>query len=88
MGTPKIVEVFDGYRGDVVVCTEVDGARYSWTVTGETIFGGGVIFEGTETENHNVYRWQGDHWLFHTAETGLQKVSDEIAAHLILLSRQ
>jgi hypothetical protein len=53
---PKVVDIFPVYRGDVVVCTESNGARHSWTVTDEAIFGGGIIFGVIETEDHNVYR--------------------------------
>jgi hypothetical protein len=83
----KVVDVFNGYQGDVIVCTEADGARYSWTATEKDILGGGIIFEGTETEDHNTYRRQGDHWQSYTPETGFQKVSDEIAAHLDLVKQ-
>jgi hypothetical protein len=87
MSVPKVVEVFNGYQPDVVVCTEVDGARYSWTITDEAIFGGGTIFNGIETEDHNVYRRKGDQWQSYTPESGLQKVSDELAAHLDLVEQ-
>jgi hypothetical protein len=87
MSTPKVVDVFNGYQGDVVVCTEADGARHSWTVTNEAIFGGGIIFNGTEREDHNVYRRQGDQWQSYTPKAGLQKVSNELAAHLDLVEQ-
>jgi len=51
-----VVDIFSAYQGDVVVCTEADGARYLWTARVEAIFGGGVIFECAETEDHNTYR--------------------------------
>jgi|SRR5580704_1826620 hypothetical protein len=88
MSSPKVVELFSGYRGAVIVCTETDGARHSWTVMDETIFGGGVInLNGTETLDHNTYRRNGDRWESHTPEAGLQRVSDEIASHLDLVEQ-
>jgi hypothetical protein len=87
MSVPKVVDVFEVYRGDVVVCTEPNGARHSWTVTDEAIFGGGIIFGVIETEDHNVYRRQGDQWECYTPETGSQRVSDEIALHLGLVEQ-
>jgi hypothetical protein len=87
MSVPKVVDIFKVYRGDVVVCTETNGLRHSWTVTDEAIFGGGVIFDVIETEDHNVYRRLGDHWQSYTPEAGSQKVSDEIAAHLGLVEQ-
>jgi hypothetical protein len=86
MGTSKVVTVFNGYRTDVV-CTEAEGARYSWTATDEATFGGGIINNGIETEDHRVYRRQGDHWQSFTPETRVQKVSDELAAHLDLVGQ-
>jgi hypothetical protein len=62
MNTPKVVEVLNSYRGAVIVCTETDGATHSWTVTAETILGGGIIFEGAETLDHNTYRRLGNQW--------------------------
>jgi hypothetical protein len=87
MGAPKVVDVFQVYRGDVVVSTESNGVRHSWTVTDEAIFGGGVIFDVIETEDHNVCRRQGDQWKSYTPEAGSQKVSDEIAVHLGLVEQ-
>ena len=87
MSTPKVVDVFPVYRGDVVVCTESNGVRHSWTVTDEAIFGGGVIFDVIETEDHNVYRRQGDQWRSYAPEAESQKVSDEIAVHLGLVEQ-
>jgi hypothetical protein len=87
MTTPKVVEILNGYRGDVIVSTEADGVRHSWTVSAEGIFGGGIIFGGSETEDHNVYRRHGDQWHSYTPEAGLQKVSEEIAAHLDLVEQ-
>jgi len=79
------VEIFNGYRGDVIVCTEADGVSYSWTATDEAIFGGGIINNGIETQDHNVYRRLGDQWQMRTPEVESQKVSDEVAAHLDLV---
>lgn len=87
MVVPKIADVFEVNRGDVVVCTEAYGARHSWTLTDEAIFGGGIIFGVIETEDHNVYRRLGDQWQSYTREAGSQKVSDEIAAHLGLVEQ-
>src|SRR5882762_11984004 len=87
MSTPRVVEVFNGYRGDVIVCTEADGARHSWTVNDDAIFGGGIINNGVETEDHNVYRRQGNKWQMQTPETSLQTVSDELAAYLDLVDQ-
>jgi hypothetical protein len=87
MGVPKVVDVFEVYRGDVVVCTEANGVRNSWTITDDAIFGGGVIFGLIETEHHNMYRRRGDQWQSHTLEVGSQKVSDEIAVQLCLVEQ-
>src|SRR5580693_9424954 len=87
MSSPKIVEVLDGYRGAVIVCTEADGATHSWTVTNEVILGGGIICRGIETLDHNTYRQKGNQWQSYTPETGSQIVSDEIAAHLDLVEQ-
>jgi hypothetical protein len=87
MSVPKVVEIFNGYRGDVIVCTEADGVRHSWTVTDEAIFGGGIINNGVETEDHSVYRRKGNQWQMQTPETSLRTVSDELAAHLDLVER-
>jgi hypothetical protein len=87
MGAPKVIDVLDGYKGDVIVATEADGAIYSWTVRDTEIFGGGIIFEGTETEDHNTYRRQDNQWCSYTPDTGSQKIGDEIAAHLDLVEQ-
>jgi hypothetical protein len=87
MSVPKVVEVFNGYRGDVIVCTDADGARYSWTVTTKAIFGGGIISDGTETEDHGVYRRQGDQWESNIPGAGLQTVTDKLSAHLDLVEQ-
>jgi hypothetical protein len=87
MSAPKVVEGFNGYQGDVVVCTEADGTRHSWTVTDEAIFGGGVIKNGIETQDHNVYRRLGDQWQMRTPKVESQKASDEIAALLDLVEQ-
>jgi hypothetical protein len=87
MSPPKVVEMLNGYRGAVIVCTEADGATHSWTATDEAILGGGVVSEGTETLDHNTYRREGDQWQSYTPEGSLQKVSDEIAAHLDLVEQ-
>ena len=68
-------------------CAEADGPEHSWTVTDDAISGGGIICDGTETEDHNVYRRQGDQWHSYTSEAGSQKVSDEIAMHLGLVEQ-
>jgi len=88
MSSPKVADIFNGYRGAVILCAEVDGVRYSWTATGEAILGGGTTtFGGTETLDHNTYRRQGNQWQGYTPEGSLQKVSDEIAAHLDLVEQ-
>jgi hypothetical protein len=87
MGVPKVLEVLNGYQGDVVVSTEADGVRYSWTARDEVIFGGGVIFEGIETLDHNTYRRHDNLWYSFTPEVGSQKVAVEIAAHLDLVEQ-
>jgi hypothetical protein len=88
MSAPKVVEVLNGYRGTVMVSTEVDGVRYSWTATNENILGGGVMtFDGTETLDFNTYRREESRWRSYTAEGVVEKVSDEIAAHLDLVEQ-
>jgi|SRR5882762_8298391 len=87
MSTPKVVEIFNGYRGDVVVCTEAYGVRYSGTASDEAIFSGCIIHNGVETEDHDVYRRQGDQWQMQAPETRSQRVSDELAAHLDLVEQ-
>ncbi len=87
MSVPKVVEIFNGYRGDVIVCTEADGVRHSWTVTDEAIFGGGIINNGVKTEDHNVYRRQGNQWQMQTPEGGSERVSDGLATHLDLVDQ-
>ena len=87
MTAPKIVDVFNVYRGDVVVCTEADGVRYSWTSTADAILGGGIIFEGIETLDQNTYRRKGDYWRSLSAEIESQEVSAETAAHLDLVEQ-
>jgi len=84
---PKIVDVFKVYRGDVVVCTEADGVRYSWTSSVDAILGGGIIFEGIETLDQNTYRRKGDYWQSLSAENESQEVSAETAAHLDLVEQ-
>ena len=87
MSVPKVVEIFNGYRGDVIVCTEADGVKHSWTVTDKAIFGGGNINNGVKTEDHNVYRRQGNQWQMQTPEASLQTVSDKLSAHLDLVEQ-
>jgi hypothetical protein len=88
MSPPKVVEILNGYRGAVMVCTEADGDRHSWTATDNVILGGGVItFKGTETLDHNAYRRIGNQWHCYATEAGLQKVSNETAAHLDLVEQ-
>ena len=84
MIAPKVIEVLNGYQGDVIVSTEADATTHSWTVRAREIFGGGVIFEGIETLDHNTYRRQDSQWYSFTPEAGSQKVTDAIAAHLDL----
>jgi hypothetical protein len=88
MSPPKVIEISNGYRGAVIVCTEADGVTHSWTVTDDAILGSGIItFDGTETLDHNTYRRIGNQWHSYTPEGGLQKVSDEIATHLDLVEQ-
>jgi hypothetical protein len=84
LSAPKVIAVLNGYQGDVIVSTESNGSTHSWTVRDNEIFGGGIIFEGNETEDHNTYRRQDNQWCSFTPEAGSQKVADEIAAHLDL----
>jgi len=58
--------------------TEADGARYSWTVTDKIIFGGGVLFEKTETEEPQRVIAAGDHWQSYTPGNRITVVSDEL----------
>jgi len=53
----------------------------------EAIFGGGIINNGVEAEDHNAYRRQGNQWQMQTPEASLQTVSDELAAHLGLVEQ-
>jgi hypothetical protein len=88
MNTPKVLEMFDGYRGAVVVCTEADGALHSWTVNDDAILGGGIItFDGNEMLDHNTYRREGDHWQSYTPGRAPEKVSDELSAQLALVEQ-
>ena len=87
MSDPKVVEILGAPQGHVVVCTEADGTRYSWTSTDDAILGGGTIFEGTEALDHKTYRRQGDQWKSYTPEGRVEKVSDQIARHLALVEQ-
>lgn len=87
MSTPKVVEILNGYKGTVLVCTEADEARYYWTATDEAILAGGTIVAGIETLDQNEYRRQGDHWRSFTLATGFRKVGEELAEHLNLVEQ-
>jgi hypothetical protein len=88
MSAPKVVEILSAPESHVIVCTETDGARYSWTVSDREIFGGGIISaDGIETEDHNTYRRDGDKWQSYASEKESQEVSDDITAHLDLVEQ-